>query len=61
MGVAEAGAMEGDDEPPTSFLNPEHNTPVRENDELVDVGEERQEEDVKDEDPSVDGAPGDDA
>jgi hypothetical protein len=59
--VTEGRAMEGDDESPTCFLDPEHDTPVRENDKLVDVGEEREEEDVKDEDPSVDGAPGDDA
>ena len=34
MGVAEGGAMERNDEPPTGLLDPDDHIPVREDDEL---------------------------
>ena len=61
VGVAKGGAMEGDDESSANLFDPNHYTPVGEDDKLVHIGEEREEKDVEDEDPGVDRAPGDDA
>ncbi len=56
MGVAEGGAMERNDEPPTGLLDSDNHASVREDDELVDIREECEEEDVENHNPSVNGA-----
>ena len=61
VGVAEGAAIKRNNKFPTGFFDPEDQLFVGEDDELVDVGEKGKQENVEDDDPGVQGAPGDDA